>query len=93
MTPQDEFYRQALELHGTELARFLHGYERDAHRRQELAQELQVALWQSFESFRGECSLRTWVYRVAHNVGAGHVRRSLRDGHALSLDEALDVVD
>ena len=27
-----------------------------------------MALWRSFKRFDGRCSLRTWVYRVAHNT-------------------------
>ena len=37
-----------------------------------------MELWTSLASFDGRCSLQTWVYRVAHNVGASHVARSRR---------------
>jgi len=37
-----------------------------------------MELWVSLGSFDGRCSLRTWVYRIAHNVGASHVVRSRR---------------
>jgi RNA polymerase sigma-70 factor (ECF subfamily) len=87
-SPQDQLYRQALQSHGAELARFLGGYERDPARRQDLQQELQLAIWQSLAGFRGDCSLRTWVYRVAHNVGASHVARHQRQGHCVDLEEA-----
>ncbi|CUI02790.1 RNA polymerase sigma-54 factor RpoN [Janthinobacterium sp. CG23_2] len=51
--------------------------------------------------FKGQCSLRTWVYRVAHNIGATHVQRSMRlverhsrdlDDIALHVDERADMV-
>lgn len=87
-SPQDQLYREALQNHGAELARFVGGYERDPAKRQELQQELQLALWQSLAGFRGDCSLRTWVYRVAHNVGAGHVERNQRQGRYVDLEEA-----
>lgn len=76
--------------HGQELARFLRGYERDSGRLEELHQELLLAIWQSLAGFRGECSLRTWVYRVAHNIGASHVARSVRrtGGECLELEAA-----
>ena len=76
---QDDLWRDALPRYGRDIARFAAGDERDPARRQELLQEVQVALWQSFAGFRGQCALRTWVYRVAHNVGATHVQRSTRD--------------
>lgn len=87
---QDELYQQAMRSHGLELARFMCGYEKDPSRREELQQELLVAVWQSLAGFRGDCSLRTWVYRVAHNVGASHVGHSLRqaDRQCLELEAA-----
>lgn len=85
--PQDQLYRQAIAVHGAELARCCHGYERDPALRQELQQELHLALWQSLAGFRGDCSLRTWVHRVAHNVGARHVQQHAGKGAMLELDE------
>jgi len=86
--PQDQLYSEALQNHGAELARFVGGYERDPAKRQELQQELQLAIWQSLAGFRGDCSLRTWVYRVAHNVGASHVERHQRQGQWVDLEAA-----
>ena len=90
---QDELYRQAMAAHGGELARCCLGYERDAALRQELQQELHLAIWQSLAGFRGDCSLRTWVYRVAHNVGARHVQQHVGKGKMLELDEIEHLAD
>jgi RNA polymerase sigma-70 factor, ECF subfamily len=49
-----------------------------------------MELWISLGSFDGRCSLRTWVYRVAHNVGASHVVRSRRLGSRLTDLEKLE---
>ncbi|MFH7041780.1 RNA polymerase sigma factor [Paucibacter sp. JuS9] len=93
-SPQDQLYREALQSHGAELARFVGGYERDPARRQELQQDLQLAIWQSLAGFRGDCSLRTWVYRVAHNVGARHVQQHAgRAQQMLALEEAEQLPD
>lgn len=83
---QNSRYRHAMASYGSDIARFAMGYERDAAKRQELLQDIHVAIWQSFATYREQCSLRTWVYRVAHNVGASHVQRSLRMADRLSLD-------
>ena len=39
---------------------------------------MHLELWASLRSYDGRCGLRTWVYRIAHNVGASHVMRSRR---------------
>ncbi|MDH0863801.1 sigma-70 family RNA polymerase sigma factor [Mitsuaria sp. GD03876] len=87
---QDALYREAAQRHGPDIARFVAGYEREPARRQELLQDVHVALWQSLAGFRGQCSLRTWAYRVAHNVGASHVERSRKVAERgyLDLDDA-----
>jgi len=75
---QDELYQKATDEFGAALARLAHGYEADPDRRRDLLQEIHLGLWRSFENFQGRCSLRTWVYRVAHNVAASHVIRRNR---------------
>lgn len=92
---QDQQYRQAADAHARDIARFVAGYERDPARRPELLQEVHLALWRSMAAFNRQCSLRTWVYRVAHNVGVSHVQRSVsaREYASVSLDEAAAQAD
>lgn len=68
-------YVEAAAAFGAALERLARGYERDADKRRDLLQEIHVALWRSFRRFDGRCSLRTWVYRVAHNTA---VSRAIR---------------
>jgi len=77
-TRQDELYHDVAAEHGAALERLARGYEADPDRRRDLLQEIHLALWQSFAGFDGRCSLRTWVYRVAHNVATSHVIRDHR---------------
>lgn len=86
-------YREAAAAHARDIERFAAGYERDPGKRRDLVQEMHVALWRSLAGFDGRCSLRTWVYRVAHNVGASHVQRSLRERDALALDDIAAHID
>jgi RNA polymerase sigma-70 factor (ECF subfamily) len=75
---QDERYVRAAAEFGAALERLARAYEVDPELRRDLLQDIHVALWQSLARFDGRCSVRTWVYRVAHNVGASHVRRRSR---------------
>ena len=91
-TQQDERYVQAAAEFGPALERLTRGYEADPELRRDLRQDIHVALWRSLRSFDDRCSLRTWVYRVAHNVGASHVFK--RRGRPLvGLEEIADVHD
>jgi RNA polymerase sigma-70 factor (ECF subfamily) len=72
---QEEYWRQTAAEYGAALERLAWAYEADPDRRRDLVQEIHLALWRSFGSFDARCSLRTWVYRVAHNVATSHVIR------------------
>ncbi len=88
---QDELYQEAATSYGAALERLANAYEADADIRRDLLQEIHIALWRSFEGFDGRCSLRTWIYRVAHNAAASHVIRQRRTkGHGLVSVEELD---
>jgi RNA polymerase sigma-70 factor (ECF subfamily) len=87
-SPQDALYAEAAATYGAALERLARAYEPNADRRPDLVQEIHVALWRSFASFDRRCSLRTWVYRVAHNVATSQViRRRGRAPTIVGLDE------
>jgi RNA polymerase sigma-70 factor (ECF subfamily) len=75
---QDSLYEQAADTYGSSLDRLARAYELDPEARRDLLQEIHLQLWRSFAYFDQRCSLRTWVYRVAHNVATGHVIRQRR---------------
>jgi RNA polymerase sigma-70 factor (ECF subfamily) len=90
---QDDRYALAIASFGPALQRLVRGFEADQDRRRDLLQEIHIELWRSFEVFEEKCSLRTWVYRVAHNVYASHVIRGRRLNYAgsASLDDLADL--
>lgn len=45
---------------------------------EELAQETLYQAFLSFGRFRGECSLRTWLFQIAKNVHAKYIRKESR---------------
>ena len=92
---QDELYQRAAGEYGAALDRLARAHEADGDKRRDLLQEIHVALWRSLAAFEGRCSLRTWVYRVAHNAAASHVLQSRRakSKNLVSLDVLEDVAD
>ena len=89
---QDRLYSQVAEEFAAPLARLPRAHEMDPHLQQDLLQEIHIALWRSLAAFGERCSLRTWVYRVAHNVAATHVLRNRRrQVHRLTTLDEVDV--
>jgi RNA polymerase sigma-70 factor (ECF subfamily) len=75
---QDDLYRDAADKYGSSLERLVSAYEADPEKRRDLSQDIHFQLWRSFQRYDARCSLRTWVYRVAHHVAASHVLRERR---------------
>jgi RNA polymerase sigma-70 factor, ECF subfamily len=92
--PRDDVYREVAAEFGAALERLARAYEPDAEKRRDLLQEMHAAVWQSLDRFDGRCSMRTWVYRVAHNVATSVVLRRRRPGLTLvGLDEVPDAAE
>jgi RNA polymerase sigma-70 factor (ECF subfamily) len=83
---QDELYTRAIAEFGPALVRLTRAYEVESDQRRDLLQDAHFALWRSFAGFAGQCSIRTWVYRVAHNtVISARLRR--RKARLVGLEE------
>ena len=50
----------------------------DQHTAEELTQETFYQAFLSFGKFRGECSMRTWLFQIAKNVYCKYVRKEMR---------------
>ena len=87
-TSQDGLYRQAAEKYGTSIDRLARAWEADPEKRRDLTQDIHFQLWRSFQHYDARCSLRTWIFRVAHHVAVSYVMRERRIFSALvSLEE------
>ncbi|WP_223807329.1 RNA polymerase sigma factor [Montanilutibacter psychrotolerans] len=82
-----------LREHGSMLARIAGSYERDTARRDDLLQEISLALWKALPTWRGEASLRTFVARVAHNRAIDFLARQRPVGDELDEEHADPVAD
>jgi RNA polymerase sigma-70 factor (ECF subfamily) len=86
----DALFERIAAEYAAPLARLARAHEADTSLQQDLLQEIHLAIWRSLTAFAGRCSLRTWVYRVAHNVAATYLMRQKRrrfDRNLVELEE------
>lgn len=55
----------------------------------DLYQDVVYQLWKSFDSFRSESKISTWMYRIALNTALTQLKKSKRMGHAVSIDQVI----
>lgn len=83
---QQSKYLGLVTTFGPAVARVAASYEMGTAEQQDLTQDIWLAVWRALPGFRGACSERTFVFRIAHNRGVSHaVRRRLR---TLPLEES-----
>jgi RNA polymerase sigma-70 factor (ECF subfamily) len=85
----ESIFDRLLAENGPALTRLAASYTSTAADRDDLVQEIALAIWRGLPQFRGECSERTFLFRIAHNRAVTHVTR--RRPH--STTEAIDVPD
>lgn len=86
---RDQDFEAVAEEHGLMLRRIASAYEADPARREELEQEMLLALWRALPRFRGEAPIKAFIARVAHNRAVTHVAREAAAPRRQPLDEAL----
>lgn len=53
----------------------------------DLMQEVFVKIWKALPEFRGDASLKTWMYRIAVHVSLDHLKKKNPEKTAFELDE------
>jgi RNA polymerase sigma factor (sigma-70 family) len=71
----EEHFDGLLAANGPALARLAASYTNTRTDRDDLLQEISMAIWQALPRFRGECSERTFLFRIAHNRSVAYLAR------------------
>lgn len=68
-------------------------FSKDEEEVADLFQDILVNLWKGFAKFRGDSSMKTWIYRVSLNTCISAERRKKRKGEAVPLDMNINLFD
>jgi RNA polymerase sigma-70 factor (ECF subfamily) len=85
---RDESATRILRESARPLERLVASYARSDADRADLRQDVALALWSALPSFRGDCSERTFLLRIAHNRALTFIAR-----RGLPTDEVEDHAD
>ncbi len=87
-SPREARFEQLLDTYAPAIRRLCSAHRRVPADRQDLFQEIAVALWTALPRFRGDSSERTWLYRIAHNIAlTDTARRQHKRSREAPFDE------
>jgi len=76
--------------YGPLISRIAMSYEADPSLREDLTQQIFLAVWQALPSFRADASLKTFIARVAQNRSISFVTKQVRQPPVAELPEKLE---
>ena len=62
-------------------------FTKTSHDREDLINDIALELWKSFERFKGDSKISTWIYRVAINISMNYKRKKKKDSFFSFLDD------
>ena len=68
----DEIYR----MYAGDVYRYALSLCRSEHLAQDLLQDVMLKAAENFDKFRGDCSVRTWLFSITKNLFLNHVKRA-----------------
>src|SRR5947209_6023087 len=77
----EEQFERIMREYGAGMLRMASAYEGNLANRDDLVQEIALAVWKALPGFRGECSEKTLLYRIAHNRAVTHLWKRRRSPH------------
>lgn len=80
---QDFEFNKILKEHYSGLKRVAASYESNLTIQEELVQEILESIWKSLQAYRGESSIKTYIYKIAHFRGAKHVQKEIKHKRAV----------
>ncbi len=83
-------FEQIVADHGGLISRIAMSYEADPTLREDLTQQIFLAVWQALPSYRADASLRTFIARIAQNRAISFVARQVRQPPLAEMPERVE---
>ncbi len=65
---KEAMLREIMKEYGENVLHFVYLTVKDRTIAEDIAQEVFLKVYRSLDTFRGECSMKTWVYKIAKSL-------------------------
>lgn len=78
MNSKEEQFKKVIAENEERIKRICRYYAPDKDEQKDIYQEILVNIWKSLDSFRGEASISTWIYRISVNTSLSFMGKSFK---------------
>ena len=86
-------FEEVAETYGKLIERICFGYANSLQEMEDLKQDALINLWESMATYHGDCSMKTWVYRITLNTCVSSIRKGKRRINTIQLTELFDIIE
>jgi len=79
MKNKEEKFNNIILENSLKIKRICNYYSANTEDKKDMYQEILINIWNSLDSFRGDASISTWIYRIAVNTSLGFVGKAFKN--------------
>lgn len=93
MNPIEQEFTKVVREHKSTIYTVCYMFSKDEDEVADLFQEILINVWKGFEKFRGESSVRTWIWRISFNTCVSYEKKKARKGSTIPLSLNISLFD
>lgn len=93
MNPIEQEFTKVVREHKGTIYTVCYMFSKDEDEVADLFQEILINIWKGFENFRGDSSVRTWIWRISFNTCVSYEKKKSRKGSTIPLSLSINLFD
>ena len=93
MNPIEQEFTKVVREHKGTIYTVCYMFSKDEDEVADLFQEILINIWKGLEKFRGDSSMRTWIWRISFNTCVSYEKKKSRKGSTIPLSLSINLFD
>ena len=93
MNPIEQEFTKVVREHKGTIYTVCYMFSKDEDEVADLFQEILINIWKGLEKFRGDSSMRTWIWRISFNTCVSYEKKKTRRGSTIPLSLSINLFD
>ena len=93
MNPIEQEFTKVVREHKGTIYTVCYMFSKDEDEVADLFQEILINIWKGFEKFRGDSSMRIWIWRISFNTCVSYEKKKSRRGSTIPLSLSINLFD